>query len=477
VISVLILDDPCLGLGFFNSCTGCLRNATQNCQYQTTGCSSCGSEAHACGVLISSCVWSTRNLLAASNPGSYLDILSNLAINAMLVHTGMAITPQITIDYLTLDDDDDDIANGTPHRTEIAGGFGAHNMPAPALAPIKFAYPNGRPEFVLPTGGTTMRVEVQSLTGSPQPGTGKVFINSGGGFVQGTMNVVSPNVYDVVFSAAPCGTPIRYYLQAQSTAAQTVNSPGSAPATSFSAVSAAGAGPTVFTDDFETNLGWSVTNSPGLTTGTWQRGVPTASAAAPSVDADGSGQCYVTDNTAGNDVDDGSTTLTSPALDASAPAPVLSYWRWYNNSTGATPQTDILVVEFSNNNGASWNALETVGPATNSPNPEVVGGWFKKTFNLVAVPGFVPGNQFRVRFTVGDLGSGSYIEAAMDGVKIATLICSGHPGDVNGDTFVNVADLLAVIAAWGPCAGCAADLDGNGIVNIADLLFVIAHWT
>jgi hypothetical protein len=51
------------------------------------------------------------------------------------------------------------------------------------------------------------------------------------------------------------------------------------------------------------------------------------------------------------------------------------------------------------------------------------------------------------------------------------------PGDVNGDGVVNITDLLAVIAAWGPCQGlCPADVTGDGSVNIGDLLFVIAHW-
>lgn len=56
------------------------------------------------------------------------------------------------------------------------------------------------------------------------------------------------------------------------------------------------------------------------------------------------------------------------------------------------------------------------------------------------------------------------------------------PGDVTGDGIVNVNDLLAVIAAWGPCPGrgsCDADIapaGGDGQVNVDDLLMVIANW-
>ncbi len=50
-------------------------------------------------------------------------------------------------------------------------------------------------------------------------------------------------------------------------------------------------------------------------------------------------------------------------------------------------------------------------------------------------------------------------------------------GDLNGDSVVNIDDLLIVISSWGPCDGCAADFDNNGDVGIDDLLVVIANWT
>jgi len=53
--------------------------------------------------LISGCVWSTRNELIVTNPTTYLQILANLTVNSILLHNGDQITPQITIDFLTLD--------------------------------------------------------------------------------------------------------------------------------------------------------------------------------------------------------------------------------------------------------------------------------------------------------------------------------------------------------------------------------------
>ncbi|MCZ6493001.1 MAG: FG-GAP-like repeat-containing protein, partial [Planctomycetota bacterium] len=61
-----------------------------------------------------------------------------------------------------------------------------------------------------------------------------------------------------------------------------------------------------------------------------------------------------------------------------------------------------------------------------------------------------------------------------------TVTCSGTVGDIDCNGIVNIFDLLALIAAWGPCppppAPCSADLDGDGSVGILDLLTLLANW-
>ena len=53
------------------------------------------------------------------------------------------------------------------------------------------------------------------------------------------------------------------------------------------------------------------------------------------------------------------------------------------------------------------------------------------------------------------------------------------PADLNGDSNVDVQDLLQVIADWGACAdpsSCPSDIDGDGLVAIEELLTVIGSW-
>jgi hypothetical protein len=133
-ISMLPVDDPNLGYGFFGNCSAGLRTADNTCQYSASSCSSCGSESHDCGQLLSGIVWGIRSQLVVTEPTDYLSILSSIVVNSILLHTGTGINQQIAIDLLTLDDNDGNINNGTPHRTEICAGFSAHGISCPALA-------------------------------------------------------------------------------------------------------------------------------------------------------------------------------------------------------------------------------------------------------------------------------------------------------------------------------------------------------
>lgn len=69
----------------------------------------------------------------------------------------------------------------------------------------------------------------------------------------------------------------------------------------------------------------------------------------------------------------------------------------------------------------------------------------------------------------GGLGRGRLDVAS----ALAALVA---PADVNGDGVIGLADLIAVLAAWGPCEACPADVDGDGEVSFADLTTVLAAW-
>ncbi|MFM7051306.1 MAG: hypothetical protein ACKOYN_04120, partial [Planctomycetota bacterium] len=169
------------------------------------------------------------------------------------------------------------------------------------------------------------------------------------------------------------------------------------------------------------------------------------------------------------DVDGGFTTLTSPVMDATGGEAYVSYNRWYSNQQGGAPNADTFRVQISNNNGASWIALETVGPT----GAEVNGGWFFKEFRIADL--VAPTNQVRVRFIADDAGLPSLIEAAVDEVKVRVVVCNpSNPADLNGDGVVDAQDLAVVLGAWGTAG--PGDLDGNGVVDAADLTLLLGAW-
>ncbi len=417
-LGVLLDDEPILGNGFQGNCSTGIRTADNSKQYP------CSGGIHDCGQLISGCVWDTLNELRTTEPDDFQEISSALFLGMLIVRGqtqpgATTIDPSITVIYLELDDDDSDIGNGTPHYFEIATGFGAHNMDAPDLNLVEFSFPQGLPELISPMGGFAFNVEITDLMETHDPATATLHVDRGNGFEMFELTPVTSGVFEANFPTTQCATEIKYYLSVDTLEGNSQSSPSGAPTEFYTALSA-DAVTVMFEDDFETNKGWTISGD--VTDGEWDRATPTGGGdrGDPPNDADGSGICYLTDSADGNsDVDGGSTTLTSPTIDAINTGPVMvSYSRWYSNTFGNAPEADEFVVEVSNDNGATWTNLETVGP----DGSEVSGGWYTKSFNISDT--IEPTNQMRFRFTASDLGDGSVVEAGLDAFRIIKVHCS-----------------------------------------------------
>lgn len=292
-------------------------------------------------------------------------------------------------------------------------------LQALATATVTFDFPDGLPALVDPNGGTTIRVEVTGHSTTPVPGSGMLHYESGSGiYASVPMTVVAPDVYDAVLPGFDCGAHVTYYFSVETTEGETVTSPFNAPdgtyaATAYTAIVDA------FTDDFQTDKGWTVVDSPGLPTGTWMRGVPVGGGdrGDPATDSDGSGSCFVTDNQDGDyDIDDGTTWLTSPIFDlASAPDPTIEYSLWYTNNYGADPNNDLFKTYISNDGGATWVLAQTIGPVSSS-------GWKLQSFQ---VEDYVTAtSQMRLQFEASDLNSPSVVEAGIDAVRAYYYECA-----------------------------------------------------
>ena len=425
----------------------------------------CGGAIHYCGQLLSGCVWSLRNELIILYPDTFIDVLGPLAVNAMLLHNGDMITPQITVDYLTLDDDDSNIYNGTPHYVEIDAAFSAHNMDAPDLDLIAFQYPDGQPMLLNPGEETTFAVNVVNISGIAVSGTGKLYYSvDGGAFTMVSMTENDPNEYEATLPAAECYSTILWYVSAEADGWGVITDPRDAPAETYNSVVATDI-VVSFEDNFEDDNGWTVEDV-NLDAGSWDRAVPAGSGGGrgdPPNDYDGSGQCYVSGNAYDEDIDGGPTRLISPTIDlSSSPAANVSYARWFYNDDN---DIDRLLCEVSDDNGASWVTMENVSHKD---------GWEVVSFRVAEF--VTPNDQIKFRFSATDNPNDSVTEAGIDAFMITSFECDDVcPADVNGDEVVDIDDLFDILSHWGEGPG-TYDVNDDGIVDIDDVFTVLAAW-
>jgi len=359
----------------------------------------------------------------------------------------------------------DDLGSLGPDNTYGYGRINVYNsMILVPATEISIAFPDGHPDSVSPSGGSTLDITVEEIDATVVEGSERFYVGSNGIFESAPISEVSSGLYRGTFPQAECGSEVEYYVSFQTSLGSTFTSPPAAPDTVYSALAAEGMIVAV-EDDLEVESGWSA-GMPGDTaeTGVWTRVDPIGTAAQPENAASGS-ICFVTGqgspggSLGENDIDGGFTTLVSPTFDGTTPeGAMVSYYRWYSNDTGAVPNADSMQVEISNNGGSSWTLLEDVSSNANA--------WVLAEFRIDAF--LEPTADMRVRFIASDLGEGSLVEAGVDLFAVSGVDCGAVcPADLNGDNLVDGADLGLMLTQFGGSG--SADLDGNGLVDGGDL--------
>ncbi|MCC7012208.1 MAG: hypothetical protein IT454_06595 [Planctomycetes bacterium] len=316
------------------------------------------------------------------------------------------------------------------------------------------------PAFVPLTGSAVALVPSNTPTpvaanvhGTPV-GTVKLFVRAlaSQSFVEVAMTPAGNGVYNASLPGFNCSDAPQYYYEFTDAACGTVRYPASAPTSVLSA--AVGVDVTYALDDFQTDQGWVASNL-GATAGDWQRGVPVNDpswAYDPTSDGDGSGACWLTQNTVGNsDVDGGSVRLTSPLLDLSQPGSGISY-RYFLRLTVANG-ADALVAELSNN-GASGPWIEIA-----RHNQDLGLAWASHTISHASLAslGVTFTSNTRVRFTANDGGAASVVEAGLDAFELGGVTCSGIGANYCTST-LNSSGGAALISASGSNSLAAGDL-------------------
>ena len=342
---------------------------------------------------------------------------------------------------------------------------------------VTFEYPGGLPQFITPDVTTELTIDIIA-SGDTLLGTPSIFISSNkGAFIETALTLIEGSQYSADLPAGQCSDRFDFYLQAQLSGGLTFTDPATAPATSYTAISALGT-QNLVDDTLEGDTsGWTITNDASLTGGAWEAADPNATLffgvpAAPGNDATPGGTiAFVTENGPANDqtaalwdVDGGPTTLFSPSFDLSGTDGIISYARWSFSKDDAH---DSLEIHISNDGGSNWTLVEEAVDTASS--------WQTKTF--IVSDFVVPTSQMQMRFRMSDEDQ-SVSEAGIDDFRVDTLACSASCiWDIAGfDGEVGINDFLALLAAWGPNPGHPADFDGDDVVGINDFLELLAHW-
>ncbi|MEZ6038564.1 MAG: hypothetical protein R3F29_13870 [Planctomycetota bacterium] len=295
------------------------------------------------------------------------------------------------------------IGTGTNHsglQAALASPQGVCDCPA-----MEFAFPSGQPNAIDPDGSTTLQFTLTSSVGVV-PGSVALRWSDGGAFATVTATSLGNGDYSATFPTTTCGTSVVYYLTAQGQNGTTYTSPANAPNAGYHAP----VGETALSlrrYDFESAPpGWTVNNT-AVTAGAWVRGTPGV-AGGPAADFDGSGQCWVTGNSAGEDVDGGPTRLVSETLTLTSVAhPFVSYAVWFSSNN------DQLQVEVSNDAGGTWVTQASIGNTA---------GWQVRTIDVRSI--FPSPGQFRMRWSVADSPNDGTTEAAIDAFRLDNVYCT-----------------------------------------------------
>lgn len=343
-------------------------------------------------------------------------------------------------------------------------------------SPLTIRLPDGPPRVVAPYATNSFNVEITPGSESVVPGSLRLYYSTNyGPYQSGALSPLGGNLYSATLPVMNCGDAPRFYVSADGALGSTITSPAAAPTLVYQAT--VGFENPVFTDDVETDLGWTL-GAPGdnATTGMWERGDPIGTIAQPEDDhtPDPGVQCFFTgQGTIGGlpsdaDVDNGKTTLISPTFDLSPFGGTIGYWRWYSNTNGSVPNADTMLVDISYNDGGSWTTAEVVGPSE----VQNGGGWY---YHELVIGTGSP--TVKIRFVVEDEGLPSLVEAAVDDIEVRRIECvTCTKGDVNGDTQVNGLDVQAFVdillnGGGTPVEHCAGDVNAlpNGSIDVLDV--------
>ncbi|MCS6991277.1 MAG: T9SS type A sorting domain-containing protein [Chitinophagales bacterium] len=435
VWAMTLTDVPEIGRGFYKSTDEGIReyqNSIKVYPHDIVG------EVHADGEILAGSWWWVRYntgsmpLMTALFTESY-----NGFANGLNGQEGKVFR-EVLLDALAADDDNGNLADGTPNDDAILHAFALHGITLIGDVTLAHVEPlallQGQPIVI----SANVFADYSTYVGAVKV---HYKVHGTSAFTTVTMSKITGSKYEAQLPPQPKGTLLQYYftvedifgMKAFEDPPGVVDDPQDENIPYFLLVGYK----LVHSEDFDNYAGAWVTGDPAdkATTGKWIIDEPQATYQVPGNPATmvqtgtdhttigiNTNVCAVTANNVSpndpynaQDVDNGATTLYSPVFDLSNYVnPAISYYRWYTNEASANPRSDHWKV-FITNNGSTWKVVEW--------NDYPQRAW--RNFTFIVSDYVTPTATIQLKFVAEDsvilgayLDGGSIVEAALDDLYI-----------------------------------------------------------
>jgi len=445
VFAMYQADSSIVALDFFGFGTN-IRDGENTKQFCGDSNPGCFGEVHADGEVLMGALWKVRKRLNNTLGNAQGDALSNLLFNSwMNAYNDTQIKTIIETHWLTLDDNDGNITNGTPHFGDINAGFMDQGFPGVQLDSVNITSvmgPGTTPDQAGPYGVSAVITPVGATTVA---GATLFYRVSGGAAISVPMTTASNDRYFATIPGQTSPNKVEWWVQGTNSIGQSEFFPVGAPGVTNSFD--IGALKLTFFDDFETagDNGWS--HAAVQFGDDWEHGTPQGLAGDPAAAFSGA-------NVWGNDLgfpgNDGKYSgfaanfLRSPQIDlAGSIGATLVYQRWLRVDTSSQDKAEIRI----NGtpvwvNSASGSTLDT--------------SWNAQTLDISAFDGQVVELEWRLTpngilhfggWNIDDVGIKTlqpsatvglptYFGSASPGSTTPTIDTAGQPAAIGNADFV-----------------------------------------
>lgn len=356
VFALYMYNTHLLGADFNGQGSGSLRNGNNVrmfCGDTSPGCHG-GGGVHANGEVWMGAAWRIYLQLENSLGAAQADLVSDALFMAwMNGYNQQQIKSVIETQWLTLDDDNGNIDDGTPHFLEIDGGFLQKGFPGYKLNVIDFSNVTQLGVQNSEVGPYDVSADLTSLIGENIVSANIIYNVDNGPDLSVPMTPSGSFSWTGSIPGQASPALVRYYIQAMDSFGYTNAGPGDPPGLQDidTLKFAVGAETQIFFDDFESGEGAWTHGTYGDSSNDqddWQFGTPQGEGAYdPSFAASGS-NCWGNDlgigNFNGNYQDNVHNFLRSPVIDCSnSTGTVLRFNRWLTTEDGSFDRGRILV--------------------------------------------------------------------------------------------------------------------------------------